>query len=212
MRILRNGPFSPLSTHRRGTMSRKIPLVAALVAAALVIPTTAAQAADSGLTPTVSPFTYGDILRVRATTTGRIRSCSRTPPDRMSRSVLALTPSPHPTTDGAGSAWGDRHTRAASRRVSSSHLETPAPSCPTSYGRVCSAIRPPRSRFTATKEPPTSQSAPTSKRPSPTTCPKATSGSRKSSARRQRPTRSTSRTTGTSTSTQCRSPSLTGSR
>jgi hypothetical protein len=61
MRILRNGPVRLPSTHRRGTMSRKIPLVAALVAAALVIPTTAAQAADSGLTPTVSPFTYGDI-------------------------------------------------------------------------------------------------------------------------------------------------------
>ena len=41
-------------------MSRKIPLVAALLAAALVIPATAAQA-DSGLTPTVSPFTYGGI-------------------------------------------------------------------------------------------------------------------------------------------------------
>ena len=42
-------------------MSRKIPLLAALFVAVLVIPTTAAQAADSGLTPTVSPFTYGDI-------------------------------------------------------------------------------------------------------------------------------------------------------
>jgi hypothetical protein len=41
-------------------MSRKIPLVAALLAAALVIPTTAAQA-DSGLTPSASPFTYGGI-------------------------------------------------------------------------------------------------------------------------------------------------------
>ena len=41
-------------------MSRRIPLVAALFAAALVIPTTAAQA-DSGLTPTVSPFNYGDL-------------------------------------------------------------------------------------------------------------------------------------------------------
>ena len=41
-------------------MSRKIPLVAALLAAALVIPTTAAQA-DSGLTPSPSPFTYGVI-------------------------------------------------------------------------------------------------------------------------------------------------------
>jgi hypothetical protein len=41
-------------------MSRRIPLFAALVAAALVVPTTAAQA-DSGLTPSVSPFTYGAI-------------------------------------------------------------------------------------------------------------------------------------------------------
>ena len=41
-------------------MSRKIPLVAALLAAALVIPTTAAQA-DSGLTPSPSPFIYGGI-------------------------------------------------------------------------------------------------------------------------------------------------------
>jgi len=41
-------------------MFRKIPLVAALLAAVLVIPATAA-AADSGLTPSPSPFTYGGI-------------------------------------------------------------------------------------------------------------------------------------------------------
>src|SRR6188472_693893 len=60
VRILGTGRFRPPSTHRRGTMSRRIPLFAALVAAALVVPTTAAQA-DSGLTPSVSPFTYGAI-------------------------------------------------------------------------------------------------------------------------------------------------------
>jgi hypothetical protein len=41
-------------------MSRKIPLLAALFVGALVVPIAAAQA-DSGLTPTVSPFNYGDL-------------------------------------------------------------------------------------------------------------------------------------------------------
>jgi hypothetical protein len=41
-------------------MSRRIPLIAALFAAAIVMPTTAALA-DSGLTPSVSPFSYGGI-------------------------------------------------------------------------------------------------------------------------------------------------------
>ena len=95
-------------------MSRKIPLVAALVAAALVIPTTAAQA-DSGLTPTVSPFTYGDITAgqgyynwadpiVLTNTTGSDVT--------LSAGVDTVTSS----NDGWG--WigvGGRHTQAASR-------------------------------------------------------------------------------------------------
>ena len=67
-------------------MSRKIPLVAALLAAALVIPTTAAQAADSGLTPTVSPFSYGgpaggsELLRLDAPNRAHKHHRSRTSP------------------------------------------------------------------------------------------------------------------------------------
>jgi hypothetical protein len=95
-------------------MSRKIPLVAALVAAVLVIPTTAAQA-DSGLTPTVSPFTYGDIPAgqgyydwadpiVLTNTTGSDVT--------LSAGVDTVTSS------NDGWNWisvGDRHTQAASR-------------------------------------------------------------------------------------------------
>ena len=149
-------------------MSRKIPLVAALVAAALVIPTTAAQAADSGLTPTVSPFTYGDITAgqgyynwadpiVLTNTTGSDVT--------LSAGVDTVTSS----NDGWGwiGVGGSPYPSCISQSLVVAPGD-PAPSCPTLYGRVCSAIRPPRSQFTATKEPPTSQSAPTSKRPSPT--------------------------------------------
>ena len=193
-------------------MSRKIPLVAALVAAALVIPTTAAQAADSGLTPTVSPFTYGDITAgqgyynwadpiVLTNTTGSDVT--------LSAGVDTVTSS----NDGWG--WIGVGGSPYPSCISQSLVVAPGDSCSfvpyvvwqgvlgdttatlTVHGDQGTTDIPVSANFQASIAdylPKGYFWFPQVVGPAPKT------------------TRSTSRTTGTSTSTQCRSPSLTGSR
>ena len=105
VRILRNEArrHAP-QQYRKRQMLRRIPLVAALVLAALVIPTTSAQAADSGLTPTRLPIQLrGPPPAARATTTGR-RPIVLTNTTGSDVTLSAgIDTSPHPTTDGTGS-------------------------------------------------------------------------------------------------------------
>jgi len=168
-------------------MTRRIPLVAALFAAAFVIPITAAQAADSGLTPTVSRSTMAVSRRVWLLQLGGPDRAHKQPGSDVTLSAGVDTVTSSNDTWDWISVGGSPYPAAFRRVPSSSRLETPAPSCPTSRGRVCSVIRPPLSPFIATREPPTSRSLPPSKHQSPSTCPTATCGSRKSSARPRRP-------------------------